>query len=162
MNKQKIIIVNEKNEIIWTKERDKIISEDIYRASWIMISNSKWEFLLAQRWFNKKNDPWHWSMSVAWTIEEGETYDDNITKEIEEEIWIKDLQVEKLRKVRINWKHNYFLQLYKAQLDKNIDNFTIQKEEVEKIRWFTREEILIWEFEWYIISKSIIDHLDLF
>lgn len=98
MQKEKVIIVNEQDEIIWYKDRLTVLESDIYRVSWIMIVNSKWEYLLAQRSFNKNNNPGQWSMSAAWTIEKWETYDENIIHEIEEEIWIKNLKIEKLIK----------------------------------------------------------------
>jgi len=89
--KQKIIIVNENDNIIWYKKRWTLLSSDIYRVSALLIKNSKWEFLLAQRKFTKKNNPWEWYFSVAWTVDKWETYDINMSKEIEEEIWIFNL-----------------------------------------------------------------------
>lgn len=162
MNKLKIIIVDENDEIIWYKYRKDIKQQDIYRVAWIVIKNYEWDFLLAQRSFNKNNNPWQWSISAAGTIEEWETYDKNIVHEIEEEIWMKNLDIEKLEKKRVYWKHNFFVQLYKAKLDKNIENFIIQEEEVEKIRWFSIDEIKKWNFKWNDISTTLIDNLDLF
>jgi hypothetical protein len=36
---------------------------------------------------------------------------------------------------------NFFCQFYIAKMDVAIDYFTIQEEEVERLRWFTVEEI---------------------
>jgi len=160
--KQKIIIVNENDNIIWYKKRWTLLSSDIYRVSALLIKNSKWEFLLAQRKFTKKNNPWEWSFSVAWTVDKWETYDINISKEIEEEIWIFNLKYEKIDKLRIYWKHNFFCQYYISKLDEKLDYFKIQEEEVEAIRWFSIDEILEWEFEGNKISKTLVENLDLF
>lgn len=162
MQEKQTIIVNEKDEIIWYKYRKDIKSEDIYRVSALVIRNSKQEFLLAQRSFNKKNDPWVWSLSVAWTIEKGETYDENIIHEIKEEIGIKNINLEKIDKLRIYGKHNFFCQFFKAKLDLEIEDFIIEEKEIVQIRWFSKDEIKKWIFDWNIISKTLIDNLNIF
>lgn len=53
VNKQKIIIVNENDEIIGHKKREEIRQEDIYRVSALWLTNSKNEILLARRGLNK-------------------------------------------------------------------------------------------------------------
>ena len=160
--KQDIIIVNQNDEIIWYKKRWTLFRNDIYRVSGLLIKNSKWKFLLAQRKLSKRNNPWEWSFSVAWTVDRWETYDINISKEIEEEIWIYNLDYKKIEKKRINWNHNYYCQFYSAELDVDLDYFTIQEEEVENVRWFSVDEILKWEFEGNKISESLINNLYLF
>ena len=44
--------------------------------------------------------------------------------------------------MRVIGKHNYFCQWYVVVLDKDISEFKIQKEEVEAIKWFSREELI--------------------
>lgn len=163
MSQQKrAIIVDENDEVIWYKPRKEIKTEDIYRVSALLIKNTKWQYLLAQRGYNKKNNPWVWSFSVAWTIEEWENYDENIVHEIEEEIWIKWLKFEKLKKIRKYGKHNFFVQFFIAILDKEIREFTPEENQVEQVRRFTKEEILVWEFEWNPISNGLIDNIEIF
>jgi isopentenyldiphosphate isomerase len=136
----KIIIVNEKDEVIDYKERGTLNQEDIYRVSGLWIENSKGEILLAQRGLHKKNDPGKWGPAVAGTVEEGETYDSNIIKEAEEEIGLKGKSFKKLDKVRRKGKHNYFCQWFFLSMDDY--DFKVQKEEVEQIKWFKRNELL--------------------
>lgn len=155
--KQDVTIVNELDEIIWYKKRWTIKEEDIYRVSVLLIKNTAWLFLLSQRSFKKKNNPWQWSFSVAWTIDKWENYDSNISKEIEEEIWMKNLKYEKNYKKRIYWEHNFFCQFYTTISDKNLEDFKIQEDEIEAIKWFSEEEVLKWEYEWNKISFILID-----
>lgn len=162
IEKQDVIIVDEDDNIIWYKKRGTILQEDIYRVSALLIKNSNWEFLLAQRAFTKKNNPWEWSFSVAGIIERWEDYDSNIIKETEEEIWLTDLEIHKTGKLRILWKHNFFCQFYVALSDKRIDQFKIQDDELEAIRWFNINEIKGETFEWYDISKTLVEYLDMF
>jgi isopentenyl-diphosphate delta-isomerase len=137
----KIIIVNENDEIIGAKERESLVSDDIYRVSALWITNSKGDILLAQRAFTKSHDPGKWGPAVAGTVEEGEDHDSNIIKEAEEELGLKNVDFIKVDKVRIKTRHNYFTQWYKAVIDRGVDDFKIQKEEVEQIKWFSHVEL---------------------
>lgn len=143
MNKAKIIIVNENDKVIGLKERGTLNPEDIYRVSALWIENSKGDILLAQRSFNKKNDPGKWGPAVAGTVDEGETYESNIMKEAEEEIGLKNQHFKKAFYKKNDGKHKYFVQWYFALLDRNINKFTIQQEEVKRIKWFSKEELAI-------------------
>ena len=143
----KIPIVNEQDEIIWYKERSEVELRDIYRVSCLYIENPKWEVLLAQRWFLKTNAPGKWWPAVAGTVEEGESYESNIYKEAKEEIGLSWEMFTKWKKYRSTGKHQYFCQLYKLILDRDISEFIKEEWAVETIRWFTREELdnLCWE-----------------
>lgn len=136
----KIIIVNEKDEIIGHKERESLNLEDIYRVSALFVMNSKGDILLAQRSFNKKNSPGKWGPAVAGTNDVGETYTTNIIKEIKEEIGIEIKNPTPIFKKRSALKNNYFVQWYFEIVDKDISEFTIQKEEVEKIKWLSKQD----------------------
>jgi isopentenyldiphosphate isomerase len=140
--KEKIIIVNEKDEIINHKERGTLDLENIYRVSALWIMNSKGDVLLAQRSFTKKNSPGKWGPAVAGTNDIGETYLSNIIKETKEEIGIEIKNPKPLFKKRSSVKHNYFVQWFFAIIDKEINEFTIQKEEVEKIKWVSKKGFL--------------------
>lgn len=148
MNKKlKILIVDKNDEIIGYKERGTLNDEkDIYRVSALWVTNSKSEILLAQRSFDKNNDPGKWGPAVAGTVDEGESYEDNIYKEAEEELGIKDIEFELGPKTstleRLGAKHLHFTQWFTVVIDKNIKDFKIQEDEVEQIKWFSKEEIL--------------------
>lgn len=142
MNKSKIIIVNENDEIIGSKERWALNQADIYRVSALWIQNSKGDVLLAQRKFTKKNDPGKWGPAVAGTNDEGETYESNIIKEAEEEIGLKDCDFKKIDKVRVGGGHNFFCERFLLVTDKEADEFRIQEDEIEQIKWFKKAELL--------------------
>ena len=137
----KIIIVDEKDEIIGYKERLKVKPSDIYRVSSLWIENSKGDILLAKRALTKSHDPGKWGPAVAGTVDKDETYKSNIIKEAEEELGLKNFEFKKLGKYRRTGKHNFWGQRYLAILNKNTSDFKVNKEEVEKIRWFTKKEL---------------------
>lgn len=133
----KIIIVNDHDEVIGVKERDARTAQDISRITALYIFNSQNEVLLARRAFDKRYEPGTWGVSVAGTLEEGETYDSNIIKEAAEELGII-LNKNNLifgKHGYISASHKYFYQIYFAKQDIDLKDFKIQTEEVAGVRW---------------------------
>jgi isopentenyl-diphosphate delta-isomerase len=137
----KIVIVTDQDEIIGHKERGTLVKEDIYRVSALWVTNPNGDILLAQRKFTKKHDPSKWGPAVAGTVDEGETYDENIVKEAEEEIGLAGIKPTLGPKRRISDEYNYFCQWYTLIVDKSAEDFAIQEEEVEQVKWLTRQEL---------------------
>lgn len=140
----RITIVNDQDEIIGYKERGTIELEDIYRVSALWITTSKGNILLAQRQLGKRHHPGMWGPAVAGTVDEGETYDDNIIKEAAEEIGLQNIKPQKSIRQRITLAtgdHNHFTQWYTLIVDKPADDFVTQEEEVAQVKWFTRAEL---------------------
>lgn len=140
VSSQRIVIVNNQDEMIGHKERHSLEQGDIYRVAALWITNSQGDILLAQRKFTKSHDPGKWGPAVAGTVDEGETYDSNIVKEAEEEVGLKDIKPTLGPKRRIRDQYNYFCQWYTLKIDKPAEDFVIQEDEVERIKWFGREE----------------------
>ena len=139
----KIQIVDENDNLIGFKERNEIdYQKDIYRVSALWITNSNDEILLAQRKLTKDNDPGMWGPAVAGTLEDGETYESNIYKEAKEEIGLTGVIFEKGPKCRIREPKNYFGQWFLVCVNKKIEDFKIQENEVEKITWIPKNEFI--------------------
>ena len=85
-----------------------------------------------------------WGPGVAGTVDEDETYDDNIVKEIREEIGL-EISISQLKrgpKIRIeNNPNGYFGQWYLYSMDKDAEDFVIQKDEVVQVKWFSPDEL---------------------
>jgi len=137
----KIPVVNENDDLLEYKERESLDQKDIYRVSALWLTNSQGQILLAQRALNKSHDPGRWGPAVAGTVEEGEDYEKNILKEIKEELGLNEIKLNKSIKIRRKTKYNYFVQWFTAVINKTENEFKIQKAEVEKIKWFTKEEL---------------------
>ncbi len=133
--------VDEQDKLIEYKEKSQVKDSDVYRVSALWLTNSKGEVLLAKRVHTKKHDPSKWGPAVAGTVEKGETYESNIIKETEEEIGLTNVKFKLGAKQRIHGKHNFFDQWFLATVDMNANDFVIQKEEVEEVRWFSKKEI---------------------
>ena len=137
----RIPIVNEQDEIIGYKEREELDPKDICRVSSLWVTDKNGDILLAQRSFSKKTSPGMWGPSVSGTVDEGETYEDNVIKEAKEEIGLTGFKPILGPKFRRSTSHEYFCQWYTAVVDRNYP-FKKQDEEGEDIRWFSKEEIL--------------------
>ncbi len=134
----RIPIVDENDVLIEYRERDDNDVVAIRRVSFLWVTNSKGDILLARRGWEKKHGAGKWGPAVAGTVEEGETYESNIIKEMDEEIGLKNLSPILSRKIRIN---NCFCQGFDIVLDKDASEFKLQEKEVAEVKWFTREQL---------------------
>ncbi|MBU0471543.1 MAG: NUDIX domain-containing protein [Nanoarchaeota archaeon] len=140
--KPRIVVVDDEDNIIGYKLREDVDAENLrYRITSLWITNSKGEFLLARRTHTKSHNPRMWGPAVAGTVDEGESYEDNIIKEAEEELGLKNIKIKKGPKIKRDGKHKSFSQRFTCVLDKPIEEFKIQEEEVAEIKWFSREEL---------------------
>jgi isopentenyldiphosphate isomerase len=138
----KIIIVNDKDNIIGCKEREALVQKDIYRVAALWIIKNNGEILLARRAYSKEKDPGMWGPAVAGTVEEGETYESNIVKEAKEELGLTNIdKLNKGKKRRVKTPHNHFTQWFVLRLESE-STFETDKEEVAEIKWFTKEELI--------------------
>lgn len=137
----KIPIVDENDELIEYRESDDRDFDSIYRVSSLWVTDTNGQILLARRALHKKHDPGKWGPAVAGTVEEGETYEENIVKEAGEELGLKNIKPilgpKKLRKA--TW--SYFVQEFELTLPAGFNDFEIQQTEVAEVKWFTEEEL---------------------
>lgn len=124
------------------KERFEVdYDNEIYRVSALWLTNSKGQTLLAKRAMTKKYDPGLWGPAAVGTLEDDETYESNIYKEAEEEIGLTGIRFQELAKVLVDDGHHYFLQWYGAMLDRDVDSFVRQEEEVDELAWIDIEQM---------------------
>jgi isopentenyl-diphosphate delta-isomerase len=141
--KPPIIILDEQDNIIGYKDYEAGLElNDVNRVSTLWITNSKDEVLLARRAYNKSHDPGKWGTAVAGTVEKDETFESNIIKEASEELGLTGIKFEVGSKLyRVTNKYNYFVQRYFLKIDKPINEFKIQKDEVAEVKWFSKEDL---------------------
>jgi isopentenyldiphosphate isomerase len=137
----KIPIVDENDNVIEYRERDNKDVHSIYRVSYLWITDIDGKILLARRAFNKSHDPGKWGPAVAGTVEQGETYEDNIIKEAEEELGLKNIKPTVGTKRRRKTKWNYFSQEFLLTLPAGFNNFIINENEVAEVKWFSVDEL---------------------
>lgn len=117
----------------WAEEFDP--EKDIWRVSALWLRNAKKEVLIAQRSYNKKNSGGLWGPAVAGTLEYDETYEQNIVKEITEEIGLIDLELVKGKKYFFSSDNrNYFGMYFYGLCDKPEKDFVLE-DEVAAVTW---------------------------
>lgn len=137
----KIPIVDEEDNLIEYRERDDRDANSIYRVSSLWITDTEGKILLARRAFSKTRDPGKWGPAVAGTVEEGETYEQNIIKEAEEEIGLRGIQPMMGDKKRRMTKSNYFVQEFSVTLPAGFNDFKVAADEVAEVKWFKEDEL---------------------
>ena len=142
MNTTKVIVVDENDNIIGYKNRSDRNPDDIIRISSLWVENEKGEVLIAQRSFKKKNSPGKWGPAVAGTLEQGETYESNILKEIQEELGIK-LKLEQLKFTGTVFRDSgrkYYAGSFFTILESQTV-FDLPVEEVENVKWISWDNL---------------------
>lgn len=141
----KIPIVNKNDEIIEYKERGQESHEDIRRITHVWVFNKKKEFLIAKRQPAKKLSPNKWTSAVVGTLEEGETYESNAIKELEEEIGVRNIIPIFYKKLYYeNFNGKRFCCIFIVHIEKEESEFVLQNEEVAEVRWMNLEELSDW------------------
>jgi len=139
----KIPVVNEKDEVIGYKERANIDStKDIVRSASLWITNSRGDILLAQRKFTKQNNPGKWSEAVGGTVEGNDSYESTMLRETREEIGLSVDTYEIGPKQYVDSPTRYFVQWYITTVDKPIEAFQPQVEELEQLAWVSKEQFI--------------------
>ena len=135
------------------KQREKVhVDGDWHKVVQIFIVNDN-GIMLQQRSLNKKSDPGKWCASASGHISSGESSIDAAIKEFREELGIT-LKSEEIKlidtfaspSVRYNNDrkiiNNHFVDLYVVNKNINTNDVVIQKEELEKVNYFTIEEFI--------------------
>lgn len=142
-------ICDENNNLI--SKKMKSVAHEFgfwHRAATIWIYNQKGEILLQLRAKDKELAPNLWDISVAGHIGSGEEPLDAAIREVREEIGLeitkKDLKFSRIRKYSMNHGkilNREFYYIYFLKFDGNPDDLVLQKEEVQKVRFFSTKEL---------------------
>jgi isopentenyl-diphosphate delta-isomerase type 1 len=100
------------------------------------IFNSKGQILWQQRSMKKAQAPGKWDMSCGGHVLSGQTPEDTLIKEFEEELNIKDAKTFFVEKyIRTHQTQTELIYLYYATTDAKESDFKLQEDEVEKVEW---------------------------
>lgn len=121
------------------------------------VFNSKGELLIQQRALSKKTGAGLWDFSASGQVVAGETSQDGVCRELKEELGV-DIEVCQppvFTKIFFNSYNDYYV-FWK---DLDVSSLKLQKEEVESVKWASREEVLKLRDEELFLSypKSLIE-----
>jgi len=130
--------VDEDDNVIGRATRREVRTKHLFhRTSAIIVLNSKGEILVHKRTATKDIFPGYHDMMVGGTVDYGETYDEGARRETQEEIGVKNAELQFLFKHTVISERVIF-QVYRLIYDGPID---IQKEEIEYARFMTIQEL---------------------
>ena len=144
-------VLNEMGE--FTNEiasREECHKKGLYhKAVVVFIINSKNEVLIQQRSSNKKLWPSKWDITAGGHVDAGEFGYEAVIRETKEEIGI-DITEKDLLFIGSTISHNeqndiinnHFNEFYIVKKDLDIKNIKLDLEEVQDIKWISKEEIL--------------------
>lgn len=136
-------VVDEQDNVVGQQTRDKVHREDLlHRAVHIFVFNKHRELFLQKRSRLKDRHPGVWDSSAAGHLNAGEGYQETALRELEEELGIRDVELEEFGRVAAcegtGWEH---VRIYLARHD---GAMRFPCSEIESGQWFPIEEIRVW------------------
>lgn len=135
-------IINDQDEVIGSATREEIQTKKLSRRIiHILFFNNEGKMVLQLRSKTKSFAPGHWSTAVGGHVQAGETYEQAALRECEEELGITPQLIYKGKsRYQVPCPDNsiLLLSIFEAQYDLP---FTVSPEEVEKVDYFSLEEI---------------------
>ena len=124
----------------------------------ICIFNSEGQMLIQQRQPFKEDWSNMWDVSVGGCSRAGETSQEAAHRELLEEIGLDVDFTGIVPHFTVNWEHG-FDDVYLLKMDLDPKDLVLQEEEVQNVRWATKEEIkdLIRKGEFITYHESLID-----
>lgn len=144
----RIPIVNEKEEILYFKERNETVRDEIRMITTLFVFDKDLNVLIAKRHHSKSLNPNLWGPAVAGTVDEGFDYDSTIVKEAEEEIGLFGINPIFFKKIFYETKDaRRFNSIYYVVINREDHSLIIQEDEVSEIKWLSLPELLSWFIE---------------
>jgi len=141
MREEMLEVVNEKGEILGTLPRSEIHGNPslIHRVVHVLVFNSKGELLLQKRSMNKDVAPGKWDTSVGGHINSGESLDEAVKREMQEELGITSCEPEFLYTyIHTNSYESELVYTYTCVHDGELH---FNKDEIDQVRPWTLDEI---------------------
>ena len=136
-------IVNDKDEVIGKATRSDIYKNLLtHRIVHVLVFNSKEKMALQLRSAKASFCPLHWCTTAGGHVRSGETYEEAALREFEEEVGRK-IEIKLAHKdLYINSRSGDILKKFLVTFVADFDGtFEVDREEVEKVEFFTLQEI---------------------
>ncbi len=139
------VVVDDFDNVLAYKKFGDMEQSERRRDTSVMLFNDKGELLIAKRSSNKSVLPNYWGPTASGSVESHENYQENIYKELAEEVGITDIELEFIGNFYFDFKeHKRFSGLFKGKFNGDISKLKLQTEEVDEIRWISISELLEW------------------
>lgn len=151
-------IVNEKGEIIGKELRSKVHSNPslLHRVTHVLVFNSRGEVLLQKRSMRKDVAPGRWDTSVGGHVNAGETVEEAVLREMEEELGIKGIMPEFI--YSYIHSNNYESELVYSHHCLYEGKIKFNTDEIDEVRYWRLSEIVPSE----IFSQNLLHEVSLY
>lgn len=122
-----------------TCERGKEKDGEYGLSVHIWIMNKEGKFLIQKRTKSRKRFPNMWSLTAG-AVDTGETSEEGAIREAKEEIGV-DINKDDMELILSFKRTHNFLDVWLVRKDIDLKNIVMQEEEVQKVKWVTREEL---------------------
>ncbi len=142
----KVAVVSKDDKIIGSEERKVVYQKGlIHRLVRVLLFNDKDEVLLQWRSASEDTFPSTWDQSAGGHVDEGEDYETAAKRELAEELGVKDIKLTLVDKFYTDSQiGEKIIRRFNAVFVGNYSGeFILQKEEVEKVKWFNFDELLM-------------------
>lgn len=137
-----LFVVDENNNPIEPKPRQEVHEKGYWhRVSDVWIKNSNNQILCQKRSLLKDSNPGRWERFFGGHLLAGEDYLESTVKELKEEIGL-DIKKEALllfKMVKYD-KAKDFRAVYLLKWDGDINNLSLERDEIDELRWIDIEE----------------------
>jgi isopentenyldiphosphate isomerase len=141
----KIAIVSKDDRILGSEERKIVYQKGlIHRLVRVLLFNDRDEVLLQWRSANEDTFPSTWDQSAGGHVDEGEDYDTAAKRELAEELGVKDIKLKLVDKFYTDSQiGEKIIRRFNAVFVGDYSGeFILQKEEVEKVKWFNFVDLM--------------------
>lgn len=139
---EQFVVVDEHDAVVGYKPRSVCNNDPslIHRAVELLITNTKGQILLQKRSLTKDTDPGYWSTSVGGHVAKGESYEQAMKREVQEELGI-DIPVKFMSTQIVRFPHETEMEaLFTATFD---GPFHPNMQEVSEVKFFDKREIAL-------------------
>jgi isopentenyldiphosphate isomerase len=139
MTEEMIDIVNEKDEVVGVVPRTELSRKNQrFRAVRILVSDKAGNLLVQKRSKNKDIYPEMWEIGVAGTVASGENYETAASRELKEEVGLKE-KIYFRFELKLNpSQERAFYRVYACNCNGKI---RLQKEEVDEARFLSHDDV---------------------
>ena len=138
-------VIDDNNKVIGKASRDECHKKGLlHRGIYIIVVNSEGKILMQKRSMKKDLHPGLWTTSVSGHVDSGEHYEQAAKREMMEEIGItaKLSEILKFSFKDTSTKNRCDHEINKIFLTKNNGPFEPNKDEVDKLEFFSAQKIL--------------------
>lgn len=139
-----VVVVDDNDNIVKIRPRSEQKPDERTRMTVTWVQNTKGDLLIAQRSHHKKNYPNLWGPACAGTVEDGESYEQNAIKELEEELGLTGFPLQEMQKVLWDGGPGDIRMgmCYMVTCDWPAKKFKLQETEVDAVRWISKKDLV--------------------